>query len=229
MSTETQNTNGAASDAAAVNHQTPAAAQHDAGNAFSQASRPLLTKSGKFDPTQFRLAEGDFRENAGGVKLLTTIPVRKPSKESWFRTHPDPSFRFRTRLIELKEQNEVYVVDRDLWSDLDGESTFVTKVLVPVMTRQQAFILWPIRLPGADGRIDDWNASAMEAADIGREKWIRLSPNKSLGAYQVISGPDPQAPVIWPEQPLSALLEIAFKGKVIDSVEHPVIRQLRGL
>jgi hypothetical protein len=132
-------------------------------------------------------------------------------------------------LIELKEQNEVYLVDRELWSELGSESTFVTKVLVPVMTRQQALLIWPIRLPGADGRIDDWNASALEAADIARGKWIRLSPNKSLGAYEVTAGPDPQAPLAWPEHSFEALLKIAFKGKIIDTLDHPVIRQLRGL
>jgi hypothetical protein len=187
------------------------------------------TKPGRFNLEKFRVIDADHVEHAGGRKLLTTIPVRKPSKESWFRAHPDPNYRFPARLIELKEQGEVYLVSSELWSELSSESTCVTKTLVPVMTRQHALLLWPIRLPGADGRIDDWNASAMEAADIARQQWIRLSPNRSLGAYEIIAGPDPQAAVVWPEQSFEALLEIAFKGKIIETLDHPVIRQLRGL
>lgn len=200
-------------------------------NGEPAAQKPELpsVKPNKFNLEKFRVNEGDYAENAGGKKLLTTIPVRRPSKESWFRSHPDLNFRFPARVIELKEQNELYLVDRSLWSELESESTFIRKLLVPVMTRQQALLIWPIRLPGADGRIDDWNGSAMEAAEIAREKWIRLSPNKSLGAYEIITGPDPQPPVVWPEQPFEALLEIAFKGKIIEKLDHPVIRQLRGM
>lgn len=187
------------------------------------------SKTGKFNLEKFRVDDSNHAEHGGGTKLLTTIPVRRPSKESWFRSHPNPNFRFPARLIELKEQNEVYLVGRDLWSELSGESTFVTKLLIPVKTRQQALLIWPIRLPGADGRLDAWNTSALDAVDIARDKWIRLSPNKSLGAYEVIQGPEPQAQVIWPDQPFEALLAIAFKGKVIESLDHPVIRELRGL
>lgn len=185
-------------------------------------------KPGQFNLDKFRVDEDDYAEHAGGQMMLTTIPVRRPSKESWFRSHPNSNFRFPARVIELKEQGETYLVDRDLWGELDGESTFVRKLLVPVITRQQALLIWPIRLPGPDGRIDDWNGSAMQAAEIATSTWIRLSPNKSLGAYQVIAGPDPQSNVTWPEQSIQQLLEIAFRGKIITSLDHPVLRQLRG-
>ena len=33
------------------------------------------------------------------------------------------------------------------------------------INRQGVLFLWPIRLPGADGKIDDWSRSAMDAAD----------------------------------------------------------------
>jgi hypothetical protein len=224
-SNETPNNHPEAGSPAADNITKP----HQESRAAQRTRELPSSKQGEFNLDQFRVTDVDQAEYGGGKKLLTTIPVRRPSKESWFRSHPEPSFRFPARLIELKEQNEVYLVDRELWSELGSESTFVTKVLVPVMTRQQALLIWPIRLPGADGRIDDWNASALEAADIARGKWIRLSPNKSLGAYEVIAGPDPQAPLAWPEHSFEALLKIAFKGKIIDTLDHPVIRQLRGL
>lgn len=201
------------------------------GSSVSQNSGDELpsAKTGEFNLDQFRVKDGDYAENAGGQKLLTTIPVRRPSKESWFRTHPDISFRVPARVIELKEEGEVYLVVRELWADLAGESTFTSKLLVPVLTRQKALLIWPIRLPGPDGRIDAWNSSALEAADLARTTWIRLSPNRSLGAYEVIAGPDPQAVGSWPSHNVEKLLEIAFKGKVINSLDHPVIRQLRGL
>jgi hypothetical protein len=32
----------------------------------------------------------------------------------------------------------------------------------------------------------------------------------------------------WPDTPFADLLRIAFKGKFIDSISHPVLRRLRG-
>jgi hypothetical protein len=33
---------------------------------------------------------------------------------------------------------------------------------------------------------------------------------------------------VWPDVPFSGLVHIAFKGRVIDTLDHPVVRRLRG-
>ena len=43
-----------------------------------------------FNPTNLRLSQS-FVETAGVKKLLTTIPVRKPSPQDFVRVHPDPA------------------------------------------------------------------------------------------------------------------------------------------
>ena len=185
------------------------------------------SKPGKINLEKFRLSQ-DVAEHGGGKKLLTVVPVRRPSKEAWFRAHPDMNFRLKVKVIELKDLQEIYLVDPDLWPELDGESTFVTKLLVQVTTRQGALFIWPIRLPGQDGRIDGWNTSALDAAKFAVDKWVRLFPNMALGAYDIIVGPDPQPEVLWPEYSFQQLIDIAFRDKYIGNLDHPVIRQLRG-
>jgi hypothetical protein len=185
------------------------------------------SKPGKINLNKFHLSQ-DIVEHGGGTKLLTVVPVRKPSKECWFRARPNMDFRVKVRVIELKDgQRETYLVDPDLWVELEGESTFVSKLLVPILTRQQALIIWPIRLPGSDGRIDDWNASALEAAKIAVSKWVRLSPNMPLGANDIRVGPDPQPEVVWPDYSFEQIIDIAFRDKYISTLDHPIIRQLR--
>jgi hypothetical protein len=34
---------------------------------------------------------------------------------------------------------------------------------------------------------------------------------------------------MWPEKSLSELLKLAFRDRIIDSAEHPVVKRLRGL
>src|SRR5262245_60979963 len=55
-----------------------------------------------FDLDSLRLTQ-DFASVAGVKKLITTIPVKKPSKEWFIRTHPDPGYRLQTAVVELKE------------------------------------------------------------------------------------------------------------------------------
>ena len=55
-----------------------------------------------FDLASLRLSQ-DFASAVGVKKLVTTIPVKKPSKEWFVRTHPDPDYRLQTAVLELKE------------------------------------------------------------------------------------------------------------------------------
>ena len=45
-----------------------------------------------FDPANLRLSQS-FTETVGVKKLLTTVPVRKPSPQEFVRVHPDPEYR----------------------------------------------------------------------------------------------------------------------------------------
>ena len=45
-----------------------------------------------FDPANLRLSQS-FVETAGVKKLLTTVPVRKPSPQDFVRVHPSPEYR----------------------------------------------------------------------------------------------------------------------------------------
>jgi hypothetical protein len=53
-----------------------------------------------FDPARLRLGQ-NFGANL--KKLITTVPVRKPSREAFVRTHPNSDFWLPTRVIELKD------------------------------------------------------------------------------------------------------------------------------
>lgn len=170
----------------------------------------------------------EFAADLGVRKEILTVPVRKPDKAWWVRTHPAEAYRLATLLLELKEEREIYLIHPRLWGELSTEATVSPKLLVTAITRQGVLFVWHIRLPGPDGRIDDWNRSSQQAADLARERWIRITANQSLGAYDVYRAPadldDPQ----WPETSFNDLLEVAFRDHRIDTLDHPVLRRLRG-
>jgi hypothetical protein len=177
-----------------------------------------------FDPARLRLSQ-DF-SNLGVKKALLTVPVRKPDRQSFIRVHPESKMQVATAVLELKEDRETYLIHPTLWDELATEIT--PKLLCTAITRHGVVFLWPIRLPGADGKHDPWSRSALEAAQIAMKRWIRLTANMSLGAYEVFEAPPNVPEPEWPELDLQDLLKIAFRDRYIADLEHPVINRLRG-
>ncbi|MER3448117.1 MAG: hypothetical protein C4291_15420 [Candidatus Dadabacteria bacterium] len=179
-----------------------------------------------FDPDKLRLAPSMI--TAPVKKHVITVPVRKPSKEWFIRCHANQEYRLETCVVELKEDREIYLVDSKVRDLLASESTFGHRLLITTINRQGTVFLWPIRLAGPDGRHDTWSKSALEAANIATKRWIRIQANISLGAYEVYEAiGDLEAPE-WPELAFKELLRIAFKNRYIDSLDHPVLKRLRG-
>lgn len=180
-----------------------------------------------FDVASLRLSQ-DFGSVVGVKPLLKTVPVKKPSKEWFVRTHPDPAYRLQTAVLELKEDRETYLVAPALWSALADEKTFSPRLLITSITRQGVPFLWPIRLPGADGKIDEWSRSAMGAADEAKSQWVRVTSNMSLGAYEVAVASGQMADPVWPDVSFQEIIKIAFRDKMISDWDHPILRRLRG-
>lgn len=176
-----------------------------------------------FDPKSLKLSQ-DFAVDIGVKRHLTSIPVRRPDKQWFVRTHPE--HRLCAAVIELRDEKETYIVVPSLSAELAGETN--PKLLVLSITRQGLPFFWPIKVPGIDGKIDTWNQSAMAAAEQAVKFWVRVTANFHAGAYDVdvATGniPDP----VWPEQSMTELLKLAFRDKLIDRMDHPVIQRLRG-
>ncbi len=129
----------------------------------------------------------------------------------------------KTAVLELKEDRETYLVAPQLWPELSTESTFSPRALFTAFNRQGVLFVWPVRLPGADGTIDEGRRPAIDAAAMAEKQWVRVAANMALGAYDVFEAsaglPDPE----WPDVPFGELLRVAFKGRMIDTLDHPGI------
>lgn len=179
----------------------------------------------KFSPDALKLSQS-YTDQLPTTKVFSNIPVVKPGKQEFIRVHPDPAFRLETMVLEIKEDRETYLVDRSLWDTLEKE--LIQKVLVLYVTRQNILKLWPIKLPGADGKLDSWNESALYAAQYAHTAWVRVSSNMGLGAYEIYEAVEKLPEPHWQELAMEDILELAFRGKYIDSLDHPVIQKLKG-
>ncbi|MBV8589830.1 MAG: hypothetical protein JO212_07165 [Acetobacteraceae bacterium] len=169
----------------------------------------------------------DTAATAGMREVLRHVPVRKPNRTEFFRTHPDASMSIVTTVFSDREEREVFLVSPELRVELAGDLKPV--LLITAVTRQNVTFLWPVALPDESGRRNPWAETAREAAELAKTAWVRMAADMQLGAYRVYMAegelPDPA----WPEKSLKELLEIGFKDRTIDSVGHPVVKRLRGL
>jgi hypothetical protein len=191
----------------------------------SSSQAPSDVGKEPFDLAKLRLSQ-DFETAVGSSKVLTTIPVRKPDPQAWFRVHPDDAFRMETAVLEHREDREIYLVERSLWNDLQSE--IVPKVLYTTITRQGNLSIWSVRMPASDGRLDNWNRSAQQAAREAMKGWVRMASNRDLGAYDLFVPkahfPDPN----WPSMTFEEILRIAFRDHFIQDMDHLVIKKLQG-
>ena len=183
---------------------------------------PPPTTETDIDLARIRLPQ-DFTGQVAVRKLTTTIPIRKPKPNDFIRVHPaiEPM-----RVWTLEDEQETFIVTGDVAVTVPND--VVAMELVLTITRQGNILLWPLRILEKDGRINNWHTSRREAAARAVNAWVRVSSNMHLGAYEVYEAlgviPDP----VWPALSMDEIVRIAVKGRVIDSLDHPVLRKLRG-
>lgn len=156
------------------------------------------------------------------------IPVGRPPKQEFIRVRPGDGWSDTLGLYEKRSEwgREIYVVLPSMYDTLTGEFS-IYKVILAVTRRDKPYV-WPIKLPGSDGRHNTWHSTALEAAEIAKEKWIRLQPNQDVGAYDVLVAENQTYAPQWPGLTFLEIINIAFKGRIIGDPDHHIIQELRG-
>jgi len=204
----------------------PTVIEGDAGAAIEV---PKVEAPDPFDLARLRVP-ADYEADAAVKKLINTVPVRRPHRQEWIWVHPSEDYRGVFMTIELREEREMYIALPHVAQELPGE--IQRRMIYTAQNASRVTFLWPVRMAAPGERLDDWSISAHDGASKAMHQRIRLVSNRSLGAYETIVtehspiGFEPK----WPELAFQELLRLAFKGgRLIDSFDHPVIRQIRGL
>jgi hypothetical protein len=100
--------------------------------------------------------------------------------------------------------------------------------LVHFLTRQGVNALWKIRLPRPGDKTSRWTESALLALKLAETEWVRLKADQALGGYTAETATGIKETPRWPDYDFAKLLEIAFRDRLITSLDHPVLKRLRG-
>jgi hypothetical protein len=198
----------------------------DNGDGSDKAAEPTAPDIlDPFHPENLRIDE-EYLQQGLVKKLLTTVPVKKPTKTDFIRVHPSQEYRLNVALIDFREDRETYLVAPRFFGYLD-ESLRSVHTLYLAINRQKVLFLWPVKLP--DNRQNAWHTSAAVGAEHAMKEWVRVAPNMSLGAYEISVAEHQALEPEWPELSFAEILRIAFKDRMVDGPEHPVMQRLRGV
>jgi hypothetical protein len=179
-----------------------------------------------FNPQSLRITPAHVSGMA--QKQVLTIPVVRPPKQDWIRTHHKHDYHMDIGLLELKDERETYAVVPEVYSELTFECVLVS--LIPYINRTGTLRLWPLKIPGADGRENDWHTSARAAAVAASKEWIRVFADMSAGSYAFMRAAAPPPEPTWPDMTFDDMVKTAFRNgtRVITSLDHPVIKLLQA-
>ena len=168
----------------------------------------------------------NYGATLGVKKLLIKVSVDKPKKEHFFRTHLSEEMTFCAMLLEQKEVGEKYLASAEI-------AQVIPELVRPVrlhaaIDRQNNVFLIPVPLPGESGARNPWHESLAQAVELAKSKWLRISANMHTGGYDVYVAEGPLPDPEWPEVDIETLIEVAFRDKIITTLDHPMVQMLLG-
>jgi len=166
-------------------------------------------------------AEGDLRTE----EVLGVPRVKRPPNTQFFRCRKDLAGNINVLDMETEGERVTYLVAPTVAKQLDDETAIKAKHGRVCLTREGGLYLWLRSLGGSD----TWSQSAARATDRAESNWVRATSSRSLSEYKckVATGIDDEPN--WPKESFIEILQAAFEGKVIDSLDHPAVKQLQGL
>lgn len=159
--------------------------------------------------------------------VLSSIPIRKPGRHEWVRIRSGADWEFNTYVFRDREVNEDYLVSPSLLTELSNE--VIPVCLVLFQSRSTAVpCVWALRVPDSE-KPNRWHLSAIDCAELARSRWTRVASDSAAGMYiSHVTDADLPQPTWDPELAMDDYVRLAFKGRVIASSDHPVLRRLRG-
>ena len=162
-----------------------------------------------------------------GTKLVRPkIIVSKPPKDQFVRVKSGADYWIPFGLLEVDRTSSFYLVAPGAvrtWMLEEGIKSFFDCILCLAVTRHGEPRVWPLKQTD-----NPWHATAREIAEMAKKGWVKLVSDQTAGYYVAGTASNQSKKPAWPEESFGEILEKAFAGRIIDSLDHEVIKELRG-
>jgi hypothetical protein len=160
-------------------------------------------------------------------RLLASVKVRRPGEAQYFRVHEDEDMSWLGYIYNYEKDGSIWYVPKgtDAYAELNELTSKLKRVrLFLCITKRGSVSFWPVSQTDQG----TWGTSAREIVEMAKTRWIRVISVRDEGIYEPFEPEDPIPEPQWPDKSLSELLKMAFRGRVIDRPDHPIIEDLKG-
>lgn len=163
-----------------------------------------------------------------GVKpLITSIPIMKPKKSQFIQVCATrPAFPYSAFAIDGGQGVGYYLVTNGV------------ELLVPHHAKAYSFHLAINRsnqlflLPLNEQRTNGHRHSSADSLELALEQakraWVQIVWSQDVMGYLAYEAVGSLAAPVWPALTDNDILNLAFKGRIITTVDHPIIQALQG-
>ena len=167
------------------------------------------------------------RDQIGAREILSVIAVRRPKNNEFIRVPLLPQYSLTTAIFEDKDENETYFIAPAIRPLVISGA--VTKMLTLTVNQLGHTFIWPVPCDEGQSRKSTWNESARAGYHRAKTIWVKLVSDRAAFMYRLYEAegqlPEPR----WPTTPFGQLLSLAFRNRIIDTEDHPILKAQRGL
>ncbi len=188
------------------------------------------------DYAAFAVTDAEAAGVAQSATRPTLVQVKKPHKQATVMIQPDQDQWFSLLCFVLHAEAEGKGGDKSYYPILPTVAERVPESVIPVrfvpyVTVNGTLMLWPVSMKrDAKGELNSWHASALDLIEeyAASGDWIRVVANQEAGGYDVRVMSLNLAPK-WPTMSQAELLDLAFKKRLIQDLDHPIIQAQLGV
>ncbi len=195
------------------------------GAIVKEAKATSLTRQLTPDALKLDVAHHQLAVNASEQSM---IPLGAPNKQLFFRVAS--ALSMLVCLLDWKADGFSYLLTQTVQRAISEADVKFVKLYVWVDRRDNVGV-WAVGVPYSDGTNYDAWKSGHKVCERAKTEWVKKRWNRQMGVYDIVTlHPSVEAPKPnFPELTMEEVVERVFEGRIIDSVDHPIIRELQGL
>jgi len=196
------------------------------GLADSKSQPSNAAPADPFDPMNLGIST-DYAAAINVKPSTKPFELRKPNDQEFVRSSPRENHHLVVGSIADKQDvGKVYIVASALLDPVKAEFARAVRGVELVLAHSLAgaSIVWPV--PLAEDRGGKRNSTQRAACEQSKTRWVNMASEK--GQYEITTVNNPRE-VDWDSfPPFRDVLRQAASERLIDSMDHPLLRKLRG-
>jgi hypothetical protein len=163
--------------------------------------------------------QSHMEEFASAEEKSSDVRLGKPPKGNYFTVRvEDRAYYF---ILEM-EGRDPYIVAPSIAKQKTDEDVIRPILVVRYITMAGEEGLWLLKLDRPDAKSNRFNTSALRILEEAEKGWVRLISAKGHYRYQVSKKTLEQTPARFSNRSFQELINIAFRDRVIDSLDHEI-------